>query len=197
MKFLSPISVSSIVLAGIVGTAQASDFNYDYVEGGYSNYNIDEVDSAFGVSGSYDVAENINIIGSYSKADIDTGTPMNLSVNKLLVGVGYHKEIAPKTDILADISYLKIEGEVSVNGATVSASDSGYGLGVGVRHQLTDNIEGNARISYENIDEESDTAVSVGGRYKINEAMSAGLDLTTVTNEGPEIISTSLRWNFL
>ena len=197
MKFLSLVSVSSIALAGMISTAQASDFSYNYIEGGYSNYNIEEVDSAFGVAGSYGVTENINVIGSYSKANFDTNSSVDASLNQFAVGVGYHTPIAPQTDILADISYVNMEVEASQGGISVSGSEGGYGLGVGVRHKLTDSIEGNARVSYMSIDDESDTAVSVGGRYNINEAMSAGVDLTTVTDKGPEIITTSLRWNFL
>lgn len=197
MKFLSLVTVSSIALAGMISTAQAGDFSYNYIEGGYSNYNIEEIDSAFGVGGSYGVTENINVIGSYSKANIDTNSSIDASFNQLAIGVGYHTSIAPQTDILADVSYINAEVEASNNGVTVSGSEGGYGLGVGVRHQLTDSIEGNARVSYMSIDDESDTAVSVGGRYNINEAMSAGVGLTTITDKGPEIITTSVRWNFL
>ena len=197
MKFLSLVSVSSIALAGMIGTAQASDFSYNYIEGGYSNYNVEEVDSAFAVSGSYNVAENINVIGSYSKANFETNNSVDASLNQFKVGVGYHTPIAAQTDILADISYINMEMEASQEGSSVSRSEGGYGLGVGVRHNLTNSIEGSARVSYMSIDDKSDTAISVGGRYNINEAMSAGVDLTTVTDKGPEIITTSLRWNFL
>ncbi|HIO91849.1 MAG TPA: hypothetical protein EYG68_03285 [Leucothrix mucor] len=198
MKFISLITVSSIALAGMMSTAQATDFSYNYVEGGYSKYNIEEVDSAFGVAGSYGVTENINVIGSYSKANFDTdNSSVDASLNQFSLGVGYHTEIAPQTDILADVSFVNMEVEASKGGISISGSESGYGLGLGVRHQVTDSIEGNARVSYTSIDDESDTALSVGGRYNINEAMSAGVDLTTVTDKGPEIITTSLRWNFL
>ncbi len=197
MKFLPLVTISSIALVGMMSTAQAGDFNYNYIEGGYSNYNVKEVSSAFSAGGSYGVTENVNIIGSYSKANFDTNSSVDTSLNQYSVGAGYHMPIAPQTDILADVSYLNMEAEASTNGIAFSASKGGYGLGVGVRHQLTDSVEANARVAYMSIDNTSDTAVSVGGRYNINKAMSAGLDLTTVTDKGPEIITSSLRWNFL
>ena len=197
MKLLPLFSLSAIALASIISTAHAGDLSYNYIEGGYSKYNIDEVDSAFTVGGSYGVTNNINIIGSYSTTDIKTDGTADINMNQYEVGVGYHFPISDETDLTADVSYLSVEAEASQGGVTISGSESGYGVGVGVRHQLTDSIEAKARVSYADIKDNSEMALTVGGRYNINEALSAGVDLTTVTDEGPEVITTSLRWNFL
>ena len=192
MKLLPLITISSIALAGLINTAQANNFNYNYIEGGYSSFNQEGLDGAFDIGGSYDVADNINIIANFAKTDIE-GAGIEGDITDLEVGIGYHTPIADETDLTADLTYIKAEAEVN----HVSEEDTGYGIGVGVRHKFSNEIEGKARISHKKFDEAKSTALTVGGLYNINEALSAGLDLTTETDEGPEVIRTSLRWNML
>lgn len=182
------ITVSSVALTGIINTTQANNFNYNYIEGGYSTYNEEGIDGAFDMGGSYDIANNINVIANYKKIDAASVDP-----SQMQIGLGYHIPIADGTDLAADLSYLKTKAKTN----NISVKDTGYGIGIGVRRKFTDHIEGNARIEHLKFDNDDTSTLTVGGLYAVNHALSAGIDLTTEGDDGPEIIRSSLRWNML
>ena len=189
MKTKFICSLTSVVLAAMAFNAQAADFNYNYVEGAYENYDIEGTDADAGkLSGSYAMTPNLNIIGEYAVGDIDNPAGgSDLDFEETAIGIEYHTPIAPKTDLTSNLKYINQDID--------SVDDDGYGVGVGVRHQLTDKVEVDANIDYSDIDNSDDTRLKVGARYYFNKSISAGVGYST-SKEDVDIVSTNIRWSF-
>ncbi len=190
MKTKFIYSLSSVLLAGIAFNAQAADFNYNYVEGAYENYDLDGTDADVGrLSGSYEITPNLNIIGEYATGDIDnTAGGSDLDFEETAIGMEYHTSIAPKTDLTTNLKYINQDNDIS-------NSSDGYGVGVGVRHWLKDNIEVDANVDYKDVEDSDDTRLKVGARYYFNKTISAGVGYST-SKEDVDVVSGNIRWNF-
>ncbi len=184
------VSISVITLSSVLANANAANFNYNYVEGAYEDIDRDGADGdAFRISGSYDVAPNFNIIAEYATGDFDN--PLgggDIDTDEFAIGVGFHTEVAPSTDFTANIKVVDQE----VDGIT---DDTGYGVGIGLRHMFTHNIEGDVNVDFVDVDDNEDTAFRVGARYHFNSAISAGLAYRT-SSEDLDVVSGNLRWSF-
>ena len=187
-KLLTTVSV--VVLSGMLASANAATFNYNYVEGAYEDIDRDGSDGDdFRVSGSYDISPHFNILAEYATGDFDN--PLggsSLDTDEFAIGVGYHTEIAPTTDFTANVRVVDQDIETVVN-------DTGYGVGVGLRHMFTNNIEGDVNVDFVDVDNFDDTIFKVGARYHFNPVVSAGLAYSTSV-EDIDVISGNLRWSF-
>ena len=76
----------------------------------------------------------------------------------------------------------------------MSDDENGYGLSVGVRSMLTDSIEIDGRLSYIDIADDSETAITLGARYYVNTNFSLGTRYTT--REDLDYISLTARYSF-
>ena len=191
-KIISSIAaavLTGVNLSGLVTTANAADFSYNYAQGAYENIDFNGPDAnAARLFGSYELTPRFNITGEYANGDIDN--PLggsDLDYEEFAVGLGYHRGIAVGTDITAN--FKVVDQEIDLAG-----DDTGYGLGVGLRHKLMENVEVDANIDYINVNDD-DTRLKVGARYYINEDISAGVGYSTST-EDVDILSGNLRWNF-
>ena len=109
MKTKLICSLTSVILVGMAFNAQATDFNYNYIEGAYEHYDSDKTRADAGkLSGSYEITPNLNIIGEYAAGNIDNPTGgSDLDFQNSAVGIEYHTPIAPKTDLATNIQYVK------------------------------------------------------------------------------------------
>ena len=186
-------SISAVVLAGVVSSgfasAQAADFNYNYIEGTYESYDLDGIDGQAGrLFGSYELNQNLNIIGEYATGNLDNPTGgADLDFEESAIGLEYHTSIAPKTDVTANLKYIKQDID-SVG------DEDGYGIGVGLRHWLTDKVEVDANIDYSDIDDNDDTKLKVGARYYLNDGLSVGAGYS-ISEEDEDVLSGNIRWN--
>lgn len=195
MKLHTLISSSLLVL--ITSTnAHANNFNYNYVELGYAAITDFEVDEGVVISGSYDIKENINIVGEAFVSTSSDSDTADIDLDSYRLGVGYHMPISDKTDVLAEAGLFNVSVEASSRGITINRDDSGYQLSAGVRHKLAEKIELQGRINYKNSDDLSDRNYVLGARYYFNPAISVAADFNTGAEDGSELITTSLRWNF-
>ena len=195
MKTKFTHSITGVVLAGIAfsglaSSAQATDFNYNYVEGAYESYDLDGTDADVGrLSGSYELTPNINIIGGYAIGDLENpGGGSDLDFEETTIGMEYRTSIAPKTDVTTNIQYINRDIDTASN-------DDGYGVGIGVRHWLMDKVEVDANVDYSDVDNNDDTRLKVGARYYINDAISTGVGYST-SKEDEDIVSGNIRWDF-
>ncbi len=180
-----------IVLSGSFMTATyASDFSYNYIQGAYESVDLDGPDAdVFKISGSYELTPNFNIIGEYATGDIDN--PLggsDLDLDEGAVGVAYHTAIASKTDFTANIKVIN-------QNTDLAGDDTGYGLGVGIRHMLTNRVEVDANIDFIDVNDNEDTKLEVGARYYFNNAISTGLAYST-SSENVDTVSGNIRWDF-
>ena len=200
--------LSAAALLG--GAAAQAELPWTYVEGAYTkapgNENFDT--HAYDFKGSIGFASKWHASLDYLKGteDIKNGTDFDFDGWQLVVGA--HPQLTPNTQLLTDLTYYNYDFDGG-EGA------DGYGLGLGLRHGLTDKFELSAEAWYiqSSIDnsfggsstDAYDTNVQVGGRYNWTPEFSTGL---TVDIGGAGIVGTSssssgntarfdVRWSFL
>ena len=165
-----------IVLVLFTVPAFAADLNYNYVEAGYQQINLDDdlvdVDGdGFAIGGSFELGENWFIAASYSKADFDFG----IDLDQLAVGFGYHVGISNNVDFYGSLSAIR--AEVSAAGFG-SADEDGFGATIGVRGMVSDSVELNGSISYSDLGDAGDgTAVGAGLLYNFSDSFALGIFL--------------------
>ncbi len=192
-KFIPSISaavLAGIAFSGLATSVHAADFSYNYVEGAYESIDLDGPDAdVFRLSGSYELTPVLNVIGEYATGDVDNPAGGgDLDFEETAIGLGYHTGIAPQTDVTANVKLVNQDIDLA-------GDDTGYSVGVGVRHWLMDKVEVDANIDYIDVDDNDDTRLKVGARYYINEAISAGVGFST-SSEDVDVISGNIRWNF-
>jgi opacity protein-like surface antigen len=162
-----------------------AEFNYTTAE---ANYLLDvEIDGGLanvdgdglGVGGSFEIADNFFIGGSYEDFDLD----FEINGDWLEFGGGYFHELNPDLDFVATLSFVDVE----LSSPFGSAEDDALALGGGIRTQLSDSIQLDAMLEYYDFDEgDSDTSLDLRGRYYINPEfavqlrMNLGSDFETI-----------------
>lgn len=156
-------------------TAVAQTPSYNYFQAGYESVDIDDNvginadGDGFTLGGSYVVADNWHIFGSYSTIGLD----FSIDVNEIQLGGGYHTDISNKTSFFADLAWVRAEVEASGFG---SVDDSGYGIAIGLRSNVTDRVELAGALSLVDFGDGGDsTAVSGAAWYQLNETFALGL----------------------
>lgn len=169
----------SIWLLGLVAlplAAQADNFGYTFIEGGFVNTDLDGAAGdadGFGFGGAFSVADNFHVLASYTDQDYDFGDGRSYSV-----GAGFNTGLSQDLDLVAHLSYVDAEVDVNTGPFSFTANDDGYSLGAGIRARTSSKIELEAGLDYVDLDlAGSDTALRVGGRYYFNNAFAAGLSL--------------------
>lgn len=158
--------------------AFAGDLSYNFIEIGYQEAELDDDlagfsfdGDGFGVGGSFEVGESWFVGVSYSTIGFDFG----IDLDQISVGGGYHAGLSDRTDFFATLSYLSVE--VSASGLG-SVDEDGYGVAIGVRSMLTDNVELNGSLGYSDLGDGADgTAFNVGALYSFTESFAVGFDI--------------------
>lgn len=167
-----------VALIFSMSPAFAGDMNYNYIELGYQSAALDDglsgfdIDGdGFGIRGAFEVSENWFVPVSYGNLDFDFG----VDLDQLSAGIGYHNELSNETDFFATLSYLR--AEVSASGFG-SVEEDGYGVSVGVRGMLVDNVELTGNVSYSDLGDGADgTAFGVGALYSFSDSFAVGLEI--------------------
>lgn len=190
------IAISTLSLLSLTN-ASADTFNYNYAQAGYSFINDSDIDQGIKISGSYDVAYNINVLGSYfvsTSSDSKIADDVNLDAYTL--GVGYHTDISDSTDLLAEIGLINTNTDVKIGSKKTNIDNSGYTLSVGARHRLQNNLELQVRFDHRNTKKLTDNTFTLGSRYYFKSNWSVGLDFNTGADDGSESITGNLRYQF-
>ena len=164
----------------VLSPAMADGLSYNYIQLGYQKADLDDdlagisIDGdGYGISGSFEVGESFFIGAGYSALDFDFG----VDLDQLSIGGGYHTGLSDRSDFFATISYIRAEASVSGFG---SLDEDGYGVSVGIRGLLTDNVELNGSIAYSDLGDGADgTAFGVGALYSFTENFALGFDVST------------------
>ena len=163
--------------------ANAEGFDYTYAEIGYVMTELDvsgvDIDGdGLGFNGSFEIADQWFLTGSYSAQDFD-----GVDVNMWSVGGGFHMPMSDRVDFVTTLAWVNAELDAGI----VSVDDDGFGLGVGVRTRLTDAFEVDAGIGYVDMTD-STTAFNLSGRYHFTDSFAVGA--------GVGIDSDATSWNF-
>lgn len=150
--------------------AAAEDFDYTYLEVGYVSTEIDlgplDVDGdGLGVRGSYGFGNDLYAFVGLADQEFD----FDVDGTQLSFGMGWHHGLNEMADLLAEVSYVSVDLESPFS----AADEDGFGLGLGLRGRVWENIELEAGIDYVDLDD-SDTSLSFDGRYYFNETVAVG-----------------------
>ncbi len=187
-----------LALAGLVAVnsekVNASVFNYNQLEVSVTPDAIDGADPTLSLTGSYQITEEINIIGEYSRATLAEHRDVDLDFVNFSIGAAYHLTIVEKTDLIANAKYINTELVISDSSRSASLGEgSGFGFGLGIRHQVTEQVEASASLDYMAVEEATDLSILFGGHYHFNRRFSAGMGYTTGDFDG---VTGSLRMSF-
>ena len=191
-KLLALVSVTAIASTLAIGSnsAKAADFSYNYIEGSLQDIDINGTDSdAATLSGSFDIAPNINILVGYSAEQISTPSGFSdIDVDSFRLGIGYHAPVGDNTDLTASMTAISQDMDIV-------GDDTGYGLGLGLRHQVNNAVELGARVEYVDIHDVDDTTIEIDSRFTIADGVSLGLALST-SSEEVDTLSAGIRFDF-
>lgn len=171
--------LASLAGLGLAGPALATDaFSYSYVELGWINSEIDDLNAdgdGFGIRGSMEFTPALHAFASYSDQDFDVGGT-DVSGETLEIGAGYAWTLGPKLDVVGRLLYSDVSVDVPGFGG---ASDSGIGVGGYLRGKPMDRMELTGGLDLVDYDESgSDTSFGIGARFFFTESFAAGADVS-------------------
>lgn len=159
--------------------AMAESPSFNFVQVGYQEVDLDigvggDVDGdGWGLGGSVEFGQDFFGYVSYS----DIGFDFSVDLTQLQVGIGWKTDVSQNTAFFARAGYAQAEVDAPGFG---SADDSGYGLGVGVRSNVTPLIELYGEIAYADLGDGADTTTFGGGIYfNITEMFALGVGAST------------------
>lgn len=162
--------------------AMAESPSYNFIQVGYQSVEIDlgggfDVDGdGYGLGGAFEIGDQMFGFASYGKTDFD----FDVDLTQVQAGLGYRTGVSDNTDFFATAAY--IEAEVSAPGFG-SADDSGYGVGIGIRSNVTDLGDGADGTAF-------------GGGIWFNLADSFALGLGASTDDDVTSYGVSARFYF-
>ncbi len=171
------------LVAGLLTSvpALAKEMSYNYVGVSYGSYSFSGMGptysgNGFIFGGSYDVAPNINLIGTYESSTYSGGG----TISGLTAGVGYHMPMGG-WDLIGDLRYRSTD-------VSSFPTFTGYVVNIGGRFAASDEIELKATLGYTSQDNGSGsgtgTTYEIGGVYK----PSGNLGVTLGYINDPDVI---------
>ena len=156
-KRFALVVISTLTLL-LASTRAIAEFSYDYVQAGIGTSNNTAYDGEYYVTTSKSVNKNISVGGAiyYFYGDWNaSGNRKEQRVNMYGLEGVYHKQVAPDTDLLASAQYSHSSFKLSctpTTGVCGTYSDATpgfdhYGLGIGLRHKIKDDIEVEGRYN--------------------------------------------------
>jgi hypothetical protein len=171
--------IAGIFVLFVALPAMAESPSYSFVQASYQEVDVDigfgqDVDGdGFGLGGSFEFGESFFGYISYS----DIGFDFSVDLTQLGAGIGWFTDVGTNTSVFARVGYL--EAEVSAPGFG-SEDESGYGIGVGIRSNVTELIELYGEIAYSDLGDGADgTEIGGGIFFNITEMFALGLGAST------------------
>lgn len=160
-KLITVLACASLGLFSSAGFA-GKGINYSYAEAGLANVDSDGGDATgAGINISYGALDNVHAKLSYSRfaGDVDE--------NRFSVGVGGNFSVAENVDLTGSLNYVDFEGTKSSKDKT-----DGYLVDIGIRAKVTKDVELNATVGSIHLEDDDNTAFSVGGVVKLHKKFS-------------------------
>ena len=153
---------------------------WDYVSVGIERADLDGDDlTGFVIEGSKALTDNIFVMGEYSSVS-DEFMGVDVDLNWTRLGAGFYSGISSSTDAYIQLSYENLEVVGSDGGVSVSTDQDGFGATVGIRSQISENLELYGSVGYFEFDDEYDTGVELGFQYATSETLSIGAEYMTM-----------------
>lgn len=182
-------SAVAATLALLPLAAQSEGISYTYVEAAYVETDIDGISSnadGYALRGSIGITDNVFMFAGYADQSISS-----FDIETYNVGAGYAWPISSRTDLYGKVSYVKAEA----SGFGLSVDDDGFGLGIGVRHLVSDQFELEAAVNYVDLSDSGDeTALGIGARWHFTPQFSLGAEASFADDANS--YGVGLRWSF-
>jgi len=169
---------AALSLGTATGAAAADDISYSYVDAGWAQTDLDDVNEdgdGFLLRGSVGFAEHWFASVGYRQISFDIGGN-DIDIDFVDVGLGGHLPLSNIVDGVARLSYV----DASADGPFgTSFDDNGYAVSVGVRARPGAQFELDAFLDYTDLDESGDdTAARLGARYYFTPAWAVGAEVS-------------------
>lgn len=172
------------LLAAFPLDALADGPDWQYVEGGYTQLDVDGNDSfdpdGVVISGTHLVTPNVYVTGDYRMTEEG-----RFDLDMLTVGAGYRMPINGMTDAYFGANYEELD--------TSGYNESGYSLNAGVRTMLTRQFELSGEVGYYDVDDGEGT-VKVAANYYFNTDWAVGASYEMI--DDLNIMSLTARYSF-
>lgn len=163
-------AVAALSMSGAVFAAEG--VSHSYVEAGYGYGELAGglIDGdGFKLGGSLELPANFILGASYRDITFKEGGD-SLDMSELSAGISYKWALGESFDVLTGASFEQLEVE--------GLDESGFGLNIGTRGRLTDNVELAASLQYVDIKTiPSIFNVTIGVRRYFTPAFAVGLDV--------------------
>lgn len=164
-------SLLALVLALGAATTASAEFNYNFVSASYGRIDIDDADvdgDAFGVGLSLAISENFHAFGGAEFANFN----VDVDSTAWALGAGYNTPLSEVIDVVAQLSYQRVEFDTPVG----SADDDGIGIGVGLRIAASERFEISGGVTRVEFDQGGgNTAFGAGFLFNATENFAVGV----------------------
>ncbi len=164
-------SLGLVSLLAVAAPAMADDLSYNYLEFGYAQIDVDDIDvdgDGFAIGGAFEIGESMFVQAGYGSADLD----FDVDLDELFVGLGFHTPIGDNVDFVGTINYVSVEASAF----GLSADDDGFGASVGVRAMVSEAVELAGDINYVDLsDSGDDTSFGGSAWYYFSPTFAVGL----------------------
>jgi opacity protein-like surface antigen len=169
-------------------SAAAQGFSYNLIDRSYAFADIEGTDGdGFGVKGSAELTPMLHAFGGLQNLEFDGG----FDLDSLNLGLGLNFPMSDVLDLTAGASFERLKGQGN--------SESGFGIGAGVRGRVAENFELAASVKYADIGDVGDTfTYSAGARWYFTPAFAVGADYNRldIGNADGDAWIVSLRYDF-
>lgn len=180
-KWLAAVLLSSVPLASFA----AKDLSYTYIQGAYAVVELDDSDEdadGFTAAFSGQISDSFFVFAGYGSVESDDFTFLNTRVSQevetISAGLGIILPLTESGGTDLNLTGAFIHREFTQNSNNddfrFDADDEGYGLGARLRHLLTEQIELNASVDYEDVLDDDTTSYTAGALFHLTEAFSLG-----------------------
>lgn len=150
----------------------------------------------FDLGGVFSINENLYILGNYEDVTYD-GNGGDLDLTTIAVGVGFHSNTyTGSIDVFGNLTFEDLELDV----AGFSADGNGFGLEIGARTELAENLDGFIAYQYKDVDDLEVNYFSIGGTWSFNPNWGVALEYRTGEYKEADLdrddIRLGLRYNF-
>ena len=162
--------ITGALLSTLSFAVLADNPSFDYIDLGYSNWDLDNSSSinGFEIKGSKLINDNFYIAGDVNRVTNDGNT---LTVTTL--GFGYKNNLSDVTSYFAELDYANLNSDLS-------SSNNGYEVTAGFRSMVMPNLELKGALEYlytnSSARNKSNSAFVVGGVYNFTDTFSTYLD---------------------
>ncbi len=176
----SKILGMSLLVAGIIHTAQARDLSYNNITANYetftdSSLSVDLDGDGYSFSAMFELTDNLAFTAGLGKLDSDPYMGVTIEQTSTAFGVIAHTEISNSTDLVGSFRMVNIDIEATNGYATISDDDSGNAITFGIRTLASDDVELAILFTQVDIFDDKSNTTALGGKFYVNDTTSLNL----------------------